>query len=237
LQREDLADADRADALFLRAQNKMRLLQKEMKNKGGEKTFVDQKVKHIMKDLKKARDLHEALIGYIRYFKGNVYFSITKQFDKALECFRKLPKTTPEALMGIAQCLKAKNQPDEAAKHFRELLRWLDKSPSDQDSSSTIALRAQVLDQLGCYKESLENFSKGMAIAQNDEQFLAGCYRLRAEVYARIGDMEKAEKDLQLAIQLNPNKKNEYLQLDLQNTTNNLTVPFFQEDIRKSLLW
>ncbi len=115
------------------------------------------------------------------------------------------------------------------AKDLQELLKQTEEATDDKH---VLALRGNVLFQLGEYQAAIEQYSLSIDIGQNNDQFVANCcipvclfslyYYLilldhsRAEAYLHLGDTEKAEQDLQRAVALNPIKKEEYLLLQQQ---------------------
>jgi len=212
LQRKDISDEERGLGLLSRAENTVRRLQKD-KSKGPEsRKEIEKTVKTILKDIETSIELCPDGEEDAIQLRAHVYYTFTKQYDKAIESYSSLSNHL-KAHFGIAQCLRAMNKREEATRHLERILKHTEEINDDED---VIAFRARVLHQLGQYEAAIANYSMSMLIGQHDSQFLANCYHQRAETYLRLGDHKKAEQDIKRAVELNPSKKDEYLQLDLQ---------------------
>jgi len=213
VQRQDISEEERGFALLLRAENVVRSLLKQDKYKSPEtKPHMERIVTKVLLDLQRSIELYPESREDARKLKAQVYLTFTTRYDDALTNFAALSDKMV-ANIGIAQCLKAIGKTEEATRHLETLLKGTETL---SDDGGIMAFRGNVLYHLGKYEAAIENYSRGIVIRANDDEFVANCYQQRAEAYIQLGDKKQAENDLKKAAEKNPNRKEEYAQLELQ---------------------
>eukprot|EP00026_Physarum_polycephalum_P002554 Phypoly_transcript_02561.p1 GENE.Phypoly_transcript_02561~~Phypoly_transcript_02561.p1 ORF type:complete len:879 (+),score=163.46 Phypoly_transcript_02561:55-2637(+) len=213
IQRYDITDEERGFALLLRAENIVRTLLRKDKYKQPEtKPHLENIVQRVLRDIQRSIELYPESKEDAIKLRAQVYFTFTTRYDEALNNFASLTDKMASNL-GIAQCLKAIGKTEEATRHLETLLKGTETL---SDDGGIMAFRGSVFYHLGKYEAAIENYSRGIVIRANDDEFVANCYQQRAEAYIQLGDKKQAENDLKKAAELNPNRKEEYAQLELQ---------------------
>lgn len=131
---------------------------------------------------------------------GEAYTKI-KQFESAVDIYEQVPEKSPLRVttdVRIALLLDALGKSDEAIKNLREIVA---DNPQSVDALSALA---DILRSHKKFAESADAYTRVLALTSANEKSRWAIYYFRGVDYERAKQWDKAEPDLQKALELYP---------------------------------
>lgn len=201
-------DREFQDALFLKSQgnyleaiNMLNKLEKE----GYEKSVVQSEKAAIYMELGNLKasesSLKSAVKSDIRNLDALQQLAVMQTADgdaeEALEGFNKVIRQDPARFDAYLQRAEAYSQIDDLSSAMADMERYLTYFPEDD---SAIYRKGLIQFSHGRYLDAIQSFNRSLALNQGE----AAYYYARGLTYAATGTTRYAEKDMSMALDLDP---------------------------------